>query len=233
MATESITIIGENSRITSTTAGEGIGGKIILTTPDLTLADQGQIRAESTGMGNAGDIRIAIDRMQLTGHAQISTEASSSDGGDIDIAATSRIHLTDSTITASVGGDNAGGGNIGIEAELVLLENSEIIANASGQDSRGGNIAIDTTGYLADIDSQVSASSALGIDGTVEIQTLVDLSGNVIQLSQDFVGRQELLQNQCVVQLREGVVSSFVQRGRTGIPAAPGGFLPGLQGQRL
>jgi hypothetical protein len=81
--------------------------------------------------------------------------------------------------------------------------------------------------FLADPESQISASSALGIAGTVDIQAPVsNLSGVVAPLSQRFVSEAALLRDRCAARLREGAVSSFVERGRDGVPANPEGVLP-------
>ena len=65
------------------------------------------------------------------------------------------------------GGASTVGGNITIDPQFVLLQNSQIIANAF--EGTGGNIRIVAQQvFLADPASQVSASSALGINGQVE-----------------------------------------------------------------
>jgi hypothetical protein len=80
---------------------------------------------------------------------------------------------------------------------------------------------------LADPESGVSASSALGIAGTVDIQAPVtNLSGLVAPLPPEFAQVAALLRDQCVARLREGAVSSLVERGRDGMPASPEGVLP-------
>jgi hypothetical protein len=75
--------------------------------------------------------------------------------------------------------------------------------------------------------SQVSASSALGIDGQVDIRAPVsNLSGLVTPLPPGFAQAVVLLVDRCAARLREGTVSSFVVRGRDGMPANPTGVLP-------
>ncbi len=44
-------------------------------------------------------------------------------------------------------------------------------------------------------------------------------------LTQDFTDETPLLQERCATRLRQGIVSSFVPRGRAGLPATPDGFL--------
>jgi hypothetical protein len=117
-----------------------------------------------------------------------------------------------------------------MDAELAVLQNSQVIAEAFK--GRGGSIRIVTEGFVADVSSRVSASSQLGIDGTVDIQTLSDLDTDELSLPHDFASAEALLSNRCEVRLWQGKVSSFVKRGRAGMPVAPGDFLPGLLDDR-
>jgi hypothetical protein len=81
--------------------------------------------------------------------------------------------------------------------------------------------------FLADPESRVSASSALGIAGTVDIQAPVsNLSGLVTPLPPEFAPATAFLRDRCAARLREGAVSSLVERGRDGVPANPEGVLP-------
>lgn len=138
---------------------------------------------------------MATDRVTLSNGAFISTEAEGTNGGDIQIDAERVVRLQDSKITASVeGGARTTGGNITLNAKVIVLRGSEITTQAS-QDATGGNIQLIGNGFLADTNSLVDASSALGIDGTVEIETVTDLSGDIIPLTTDFIQLLELRPN--------------------------------------
>ena len=117
------------------------------------------------------------------------------------------------------------GGSITIDPQFVLLQNSQIVANAF--QGRGGNIRIQAQqAFLADPASQVSASSALGINGQVAIQAPVtSISGAIAPLPQAFAQAAELLRSRCAERLREGTVSRFVIGGRDGVPLEPGSLL--------
>src|SRR5207253_4762282 len=131
------------------------------------------ISAESTGTGNAGNITLTTQDRMLINQGMVVTRATLADGGDIQITASNFLRLRDSAITAEVGGGaTTVGGNIFIDPQFVLLQYSQIVANAfAGQ---GGNIRIQAQQvFLADPTSQVSASSALGINGQVAIQAPV------------------------------------------------------------
>ena len=135
------------------------------------------------------------------------------------------VHLKDSEITASVGGGaSTSGGNISIDPQFVVLDHSKIIANA--HEGQGGNIQIVSNVFLADPFSVVDASSALGIDGTVDIRApITEISGTLVPLAEDFVSAFELLREPCIARIRGGKYSSFIVSGRDGLPVEPGRLL--------
>jgi hypothetical protein len=137
-------------------------------------------------------------------------------------------------VTTSVRGGAADAGNLTLEAPFVVADGSAIVANAFG--GRGGNILINAGVFLADPASLVSASSALGIQGTVNIQAPVtSLSGTLAPLPQAFVNVAALLPARCSARLSGVQTSSLVLGGRDGLPAEPGGVLPSplILGERL
>ena len=210
-----------------TTASEKTkGGDISITAPEMRLINQSVVSAESSGEGNAGDINItAMDSLMMKDSA-VTTEATQADGGNIKVSAGYMLHLKDSEITASVGGGpETVGGNISIDPEYVILKNSKIIANA--YEGMGGNISIVADVFLADPDSIVDASSALGIDGQVDIRApITQITGTLAPLPKDFRSALALLRKSCMVRLQGGKYSSFVIGGRDGLPLEPGGLLP-------
>ena len=107
----------------------------------------------------------------------------------------------------------------------MLLQNSQIVANAFA--GMRGNIRIQAQKvFLADPMSQVSASSALGINGQVAIQAPVtNISGTVVPLLQTFARAGELLRDRCGEWVRGGTMRRFVLGGRDGVPLEPGGLL--------
>jgi large exoprotein involved in heme utilization and adhesion len=128
-----------------------------------------------------------------------------------------------SPLLCGAGGSDAG--SLTLEAPFIISQGSQIIANAFG--GGGGNIGIRGEVFLADPASQVSASSALGIQGTVDIRAPVtSLSGVVAPLPQAFVSAAELLPARCAARLSGGRYSSLVVGGRDGLPLDPAGELP-------
>jgi hypothetical protein len=220
--------------INSSTVGEGEGGTIAITAQRVELSGGATIAAASIGSGNAGNIRIMQGHMLLlSGNSAITTQATQSGGGNIDIE-TKIVSLTDSGITAEAQGASqmgSNGGNITIQAHQVVLHQSFVSANALGGDGGQINI-IASDAFLADATTCanfecLNASSELGISGTVEIQSPVtNLREALTPLSSAYVQDATVLRDRCTPRLREGDVSSLIDRSRDRVPAHPDGLLP-------
>jgi large exoprotein involved in heme utilization and adhesion len=225
-AADTLTLTGLGSGLSTRTIGSGHGGNLVLQARQIQLAEGAAISAQSSEAGNAGSIRITATDTFVSTNSAVTAEASQADGGNIVLTAGSLLRLRGSQITAEVdGGPTTIGGNITIDPEFVILEKSQVTANAFA--GRGGNIRIAAGVFLEDPASSVSASSALGISGTVDVQAPVtNLSGLVAPLPPDFAPAATLLRDPCVARLREGTVSTLVERGRDGVPASPEGVLP-------
>jgi filamentous hemagglutinin family protein len=245
-------IVMTNSRIDSTAFGTGRGGSVTVTTPgtfsasgpraglfttaagdeaadvggdiglsagDVRLTAGARISAESRGAGDAGNIHIRAGLFSADG-GRVSTEATSADGGNITFELGRGMHLIDSAILAAVGQDEGAGGNILIDPDFVVLDGSRIQADAFR--GPGGNVTIVTRVFLASPDSVLSASSALGISGTVSVQApITDTAGAVAPLAGDFVAAAALLRERCATRAGGPGTSRFAVRGRGGVPAGP------------
>jgi hypothetical protein len=159
-------------------------------------------------------------------NTSVTTAATHADGGNIDVPAGYMVNLIDSKITASVGGGpQTTGGNITVDPRYVVLNDSQIIADA--YEGKGGNIRITADVFLASPESVVDASSALGINGTVDIQAPVSsISGTLAPLQGNFLSTEALLRDRCAAKIRGEKYSSFVVSGRDGLPIRPGSVLP-------
>ena len=158
-------------------------------------------------------------------HGAVTTEADQADGGNIALTAGSRVELRDSQVTATVKTGVGKGGNIIIDPQFVVMQGSQVRTDAFGWPD--GNVRIVAGVFMADPESQVSASSALGINGVVNIQAPVtNVSGAVAPLPKEFAPLAELLRDRCAGRLREGRVSRLVLGGRDGVPSEPGSLLP-------
>jgi len=223
--------LSRNSIISSSSLDTGPGGNITINSRSVTVSDGSTISSNSIGTGNAGSIslnsRAAPGKSLEMIHGQINTSATLADGGNIEIYTTDRIRLTDSTITSSVGNATVSttqGGNITIDPDFVILQRGEIRANAFA--GSGGAIDVTAGLFLADPASVVDASSTLGVSGTVQINAPINnLSSVVARLPESLLAVQALLRASCAAKLAQGSTSSFVERGRDGIPAGPDGLL--------
>ncbi len=85
---------------------------------------------------------------------------------------------------------------------------------------QGGNIQINTEGLFRSANSQIEASSQLGIDGTVNINTEIDSQKSFEPINPQFLVAEEALIGSCFARrnAREG---SFVYGGGGGLPVSP------------
>lgn len=213
--------IGGGAQIASSTAGPGDGGQVtVAVAGTLTLSGPGpQITARSTGSGNAGSISVSALNADFTGGAAIATDAATANGGNIALTVTDFLHLVDSEITTSVHGAAGNGGNIAIDPQFIVLDHSSIIAQAVL--GHGGNITIVVDNFFPSADSIVSATSALGISGTVEIVgPRVDLNGSLVVLPSELRNAAAVLRNSCAARGARPR-SSLTAAGRGGLPQDP------------
>lgn len=197
-----------------------------LTVTQLGLDADGQLVEQVVGDGNAGNIRITSGSTFLMEQSSVTTEASHASGGQITINTPDMIQLIDSTISTSVAGaaGDSNGGSISIDPDFVILKGSQILAQAFAGD--GGAINVTAGLFLADPSTIVDASSTLGVSGTVQINAPINnLSSVVGRLPESLLAVQALLRASCAAKLAQGATSSFVERGRDGIPAGPNDLL--------
>lgn len=237
-----------NASTITTSAENAKGGDILLDAQNVLLSNGTLISASSNapllpdGAGNAGNIKITSASDVVMQNSKVTTEASAASGGSIEINASDAgmIQLVNSQVSTSVGGlagepGASDGGNINIDPQFVILQNSQILAQAFAGAGGAINI-IATSAFIADPASIVSASSTLGISGTVNIQSpLQNIGGELAALSEEFSSGAALLAQQCAARAADGKFSTFVISAREGLPAEPGGFLasPSLTAELL
>jgi filamentous hemagglutinin family protein len=211
---------GFPSGIRADTVAGGAGGDVRVRADRLVLSDGGTVSSTSRGAGRAGNIRVEADRVEMVGGA-VTTAALQADGGSIEVLAGDLVHLRDSRITSAVGTGLGAGGNITIDPPAVVLDGSTLRADAFG--GPGGNVAIVAGVFLTARDAVVSASSALGVSGTVAISSpITDIAGATAPLPDDFVPAAGLLRERCGAGGVRARASRFVVGGRDRTPAEPG-----------
>jgi hypothetical protein len=183
------------------------------------------IGASSSADGPAGLLSLQAGQTFRSDGGRVTTAADRAGGGAIALQAGRLIQLRDSELTTTVRGGGGDAGNLTLDAPFIVAERSQVLANAFG--GQGGNIQLRSEVFLPDPASLVSASSALGLQGTVEIRAPVTmLSGTLASLPQTFVSAAALLPARCAARFREGTHSSLALGGREGPPLEPGDLLP-------
>lgn len=151
-ATESIEVSGfgfdeqgeiARSTLLSESQGMGNAGNLEITTPKLTVTNQGEVNVSATGTGEAGSLNInaqdiTLDRGTLTAETKVG------DQGNINISNAETLLLRNNSKIITDATTEATGGKITITADAIAgLENSDITANA--QQGKGGQITINAS----------------------------------------------------------------------------------------
>nr|WP_273039902.1 filamentous hemagglutinin N-terminal domain-containing protein [Iningainema tapete] len=204
--------LGPTSGIFANTApgSTGLGGSIFIDARQVSIRDGTKISVNSDGTGNAGNITILADILTLDNGAEISAQTTSSLGGNINLQLEELLllrrgsQISTNAGTALKGGD---GGNIQINSQYIIAvpqENSDITANA--YTGTGGNIQINSEIFgirsrLQSTDlSDITASSTLGVAGTVNIDTpnTDDVQNSLTQLPENIIDANALIANSCI-----------------------------------
>ncbi|NEQ44307.1 MAG: filamentous hemagglutinin N-terminal domain-containing protein [Leptolyngbya sp. SIOISBB] len=205
---------------------------------DLMFTPQSSLSVRSVTTGAAGNIIIGelgnTPRLVLDNGGQIIAESAAVDGGNITLNLTDLLLLRNgSLISASAGTEQArgNGGNINISASFIVAipeENSDIAADAF--EGSGGNVTINASGVFG-IEprtrrtplSDITASSELGITGTVNFNVLDTgfIENNLSDFDENIVDTAALTAGSCIARADE-TDSSFVVTGGEGLPQQPG-----------
>jgi filamentous hemagglutinin family protein len=204
------------STIASTSSSDFSAGSANILTDNLTVRDKGQISVSNFGKGNAGNLNITSGDLNLDNSATLAATVNAGSQGNINLTTDNIFLSNNSEITAKATG-KATGGNITINNtdNIVLLENSQIIADA--EEGNGGNIDIITQGLFVSPESRITASSELGLDGNVKLESINgDRSLELDQLPDNLVDRTQQIAKSCGVGTNQ-----FAIAGRGGLPENP------------
>jgi len=234
-ASESVDVNGSGSGLFFESRSLANARGITLNTGRLTVENGGQLTVSGRGSGTSGDLEITADSIFLTNQGRLRATTTASEGGNIRLDVTDSIIMRFNSEIAAEAFGTANGGNITINAGGIVLailsENSDVVANAfSGQ---GGNIsatALLIEGFRQFEDrrtpeSDFTASSELGIDGTVDINTETQPQLEPLPQLQPV----DPIEARCQVGQRRGS-SEFIISGRGGLPPNPmnnGGYNQG------
>jgi large exoprotein involved in heme utilization and adhesion len=198
----------------------GDSGNVTINTQRLMVLDGALISVRNDGTGNAGNVVINAPFTQFKSGG-VSAATASGLGGDIQINSQALRLQNNSNITTTAAGIGDGG-NITIDTDtLITLENSNITANAfSGS---GGSITINAQGVFSDrpISETFNASSELGIDGTVTINSPeIDIQKELEQLNPQVVPIEQVIAKSCLTE-RNARRGGFISSGNGGLPVTP------------
>ncbi|MCC5638667.1 S-layer family protein [Nostoc sp. CHAB 5844] len=233
--------VSDGARLSASTLGQRNAGNINVNVTDAiafdsmnSISPSGAFTSvEPEAVGNAGNINLTARSIRLDNQAAISAITTSGNGGDINLQVQDILLLRrNSTISTSAGTARQGGdgGNITINAPngfIVAIpnENSDITANAFS--GKGGRVNIQAFGIF-DIQprqsstflNDITASSELGVDGTIELNTPdVDPNQGIVELPANLVDASNQITQGCTQ--RRGRSNSFVVTGRGGLPLNP------------
>ncbi len=239
-ASESVELIGTSTKaasglFASAIVGDGAGGDLTITTPELIVRDGAAVSVSNfqsrnlapPGTGPAGNLQIQAPTIRLENQGVITAAAAGGDKGNISLESQDIQMRRGSAITTDATGPSAGG-NITINTDtLVALENSDITARAVN--NRGGRVIVNAQGIFGTqfrpqltSESDITASSNLGAEfsGIVEINTPdVDPSSGLVELPATVVDVEGLVARNLCAPKQAG--SSFSVTGRGGLPASP------------
>lgn len=202
----------------------GDSGSVNIATEVFNITDGAEVSVVNEGLGDAGRLQINANSILLDNQGNLSAATKSGVGGNITLLADNVFLRGRSTTTATAEGDG-NGGNISINANnLVALDSSQITANAN--QGAGGNIQIDTKGiYYICTECKITASSQLGVDGIVNIETLEpNTQLEILNVPQQPSQAKEIVAVGCPA-TNQTNSSQLTITGRGGLAARPQGTL--------
>lgn len=202
----------------------GAAGDVIINTNRLEVKDGGEIAVRHDSLGDAGTLDVRANVVMLAQGGKLSAATASGEGGNIQLNLQELLFMRDSSLINAESFGVGNGGNVSINSPLILgLENSDIIANAL--QGAGGNISLTSQSILGlasrdqlTTESDISASSEFGVDGTVEINNLtVDPGAALADLPEAPADADAQIVSACAS--NDG--NQFVASGRGGLPISP------------
>lgn len=163
------------SGLISNTFSQAPGGRIELTTPQLTIRDHGVIQAFTQQEGAAGDVDLTVGTLVLQDKGNLSTRTQGAgNAGQITVKA-QQINLEPDGLIDSLSQNDGSAGQITLTAtEQVRVQDAILTTQANGN-GKGGSIAIVTPNLRIENQGTVTSQSrGQGDAGNVEIT-----SGNI------------------------------------------------------
>ncbi|MCM0591243.1 MAG: hypothetical protein ACSI46_20645 [Gloeotrichia echinulata DVL01] len=113
--------------------------------------------------------------------------------------------------------------DLGLLPVSALWRNGIKIAYVISFQGKGGNIQIVTQGLFRSVDSDITASSQLGINGSVNISVLnVNQEKALTTQPSNFISTEQLMASSCLAR-RNAQQGLFIVTGNNGLPETPYG----------
>ena len=164
--------------------------------------------------GDAGTITINADSIQLTDGSEISTGSISGGGGSVTLNVDKLVFLSNSQVSTSVQEGVGSGGDLTITEPQFIINNGQIIAQAN--EGQGGNIHIKSEKFIISSNSIIDASSTLGLDGEVQIDSVdMNMEGFLVILPDAVVEASNLMKKPCNMRGSSFTVQKLIGSSQT------------------
>jgi filamentous hemagglutinin family protein len=214
-------------------AGADAGSLRLEASGSIQIVDGSELTVRSTNGQDAGALTLVSPNI-LVRDSTVTADADAF-GGNIAIE-TGELVLERASLVAlsrgegpAVGAFTSGavtpaGGNISIAGGAVVVNQSQIVADGFGN-ANGGIIDITADPWLRSGDSVLSASSELGIDGFVIVNTPYgEVTGDLAALPETFLDASSLLAEPCLA--RDAPSGSFAVQRLRGVTPPPDAPIP-------
>ena len=207
----------------------GDAGGITVNAEDISLTGSA-ISVQSLGQGNAGNLDIQAQSLALENNSFFVSSTPAGQGGNITLQIADNLALSNNSTISAQAIMDADGGNLSIDARFITAtpnQNNNLIASA--EQGTGGNINIVSAGVFGleersstpdNNTNDIDASSDLGIDGSVNVNTTNDFLNSFELIIPEFIVAEKALQGSCFAR-RNSQQGSFVYGGTGGLPANP------------
>ncbi len=185
----------DGGQISASTLGTGNAGSLTIKTGQAIYIAGGYntvdgrfyypsgLFVDSSGRGNAGNLTLDTPALTIVDGASIKATSDLTTGGNLFINAADLRLFNGGEISTSVLGDaETEGGNVEINSRTVVAFDGSTVT-AQAKQGQGGHIVVNTDAFFHDaasIDDVLNASSDVsGNQGTVEVNTAIDVSSTV------------------------------------------------------
>jgi filamentous hemagglutinin family protein len=205
IATDSILISGRGraepsalnpgeSALSSRTLGSGNAGRVMVSTPRLTLDNGGRLEATTGGDGRGGDVVVVVESLTLSGGAQISSSSGfdvgnqrlvgAGQGGTITVTAADTVAISgrNSGLSTSTIGPGQGG-ELALQTRQIQLTDGAVIAAESTGTGNAGSLTLmarDTVLLRGHSAVTTAASEATGGNIRITASSLIRLQNSQI-----------------------------------------------------